>query len=156
MNPLCENRLLQTRRHFLGRSATGIGTAALASLLNQNIFSLASGTSSTRGVTPTHFAAKAKRVIYLFQSGAPSQIDLFDHKPNLRNLQASELPGSVRMGQRLTAMTSTQDRFPIAAPKFKFAQHGRSGAWLSELLPHTAQVADDLCFIKSMHRGDQS
>src|SRR5208282_1880639 len=97
-----------------------------------------------------HFAASAKRVIYLFQSGAPSQIDLFDYKPQLTNMRGGELPDSVRRGQRLTGMTATQDRFPIAPSKYRFARHGRSGAWVSELLPHLAGVADDLCFIKSM------
>jgi hypothetical protein len=90
-------------------------------------------------------------VIYLFQSGAPSQMDLFDYKPGLKNAQGTELPESVRKGQRLTTMTSTQASFPIAASKFAFAQHGQSGAWLSELLPHTSRVADELCFVKSMH-----
>jgi hypothetical protein len=153
MNPLLENRLLQTRRQFFGRSAVGIGAAALGSLLNEDLFSSPAAAASVSGVLPDlpHFAPKAKRVIYLFQSGAPSQMDLFDYKPKLHDLHATELPGSVRMGQRLTAMTSTQDRFPIAASRFKFAQHGASGPWLSELLPHTARVADDLCFIKSMH-----
>jgi hypothetical protein len=153
MNPLFESRLVQTRRHFLGRSAVGLGAAALASLLNEDLFSSPASTAPS-GVVPAglpHFRPKAKRVIYLFQSGAPSQIDLFDYKPKLHGLHATELPGSVRMGQRLTGMTATQDRFPIAPSRFKFAQHGASGAWLSELLPHTARVADDLCFIKSMH-----
>ncbi|MDZ4367834.1 MAG: DUF1501 domain-containing protein, partial [Afipia sp.] len=98
-----------------------------------------------------HFAAKAKRVIYLFQSGAPSQLDLFDHKPQLVARHGTDLPDSIRQGQRLTGMTATQDHFPIAPSKFRFAQHGRSGAWLSELLPHTARIADELCFIKTMH-----
>ncbi len=153
MNPLFERSLLQTRRQFFGRSAAGIGAAALGTLLNEELFGSPSSTAPT-GSAPIgqpHFPPKAKRVIYLFQSGAPSQMDLFDYKPKLHDLQATELPGSVRLGQRLTAMTATQDRFPIAASRFKFAQHGASGAWLSELLPHTARVADDLCFIKSMH-----
>ncbi len=94
---------------------------------------------------------RAKRIIYLFQSGAPSQIDLFDYKPGLENLRGRELPDSIRQGQRLTGMTSTQASFPIAPSKFKFAQRGASGAWVSDLLPETAKIADDLCFIKSMH-----
>jgi hypothetical protein len=98
-----------------------------------------------------HFAAKAKRIIYLFQSGAPSQLDLFDYKPRLAELRASELPDSVRMGQRLTGMTATQASFPVAPSKFKFGQVGQSGAWVSELLPYTAGIADQLCFVKSMH-----
>ncbi len=98
-----------------------------------------------------HFAPKAKRVIYLFQSGAPSQLDLFDYKPQLAKTHGTDLPDSIRNGQRLTAMTAGQTSFPVAQSIFKFAQHGQSGAWLSELLPHTAKIADDLCFIKSMH-----
>src|SRR5687768_841918 len=98
-----------------------------------------------------HFKPRAKRVIYLFQSGAPSQMDLFDHKPKLDELRGTELPDSIRMGQRLTGMTSKQASFPTAPSRFKFTQHGTGGAWLSELLPHTARVADELCFVKSVH-----
>jgi hypothetical protein len=98
-----------------------------------------------------HFAPKAKRVIYLFQSGAPSQMDLFDYKPRLTDMRGVDLPDSVRRGQRLTGMTATQERFPIAPSMYRFARHGRSGAWISELMPHLATVADDLCFVKSMH-----
>src|SRR5262245_57708449 len=151
MNPLLENHLLLTRRHFFGRSATGIGVVALASLLTEDLF--AAHTAEVTGGLPglPHFQPKAKRVIYLFQSGAPSQMDLFDYKPRLKDLRASELPASIRMGQRLTGMTSTQASFPIAPSKFRFARHGASGAWLSELLPHTAKVVDDVCFLKSMY-----
>ena len=98
-----------------------------------------------------HFAPKAKRVIYLFQFGGPSQIDMFDPKPVLSKLQATELPASIRMGQRLTTMTAGQTSFPVASSLFKFAQHGQSGTSVSDLLPHTAGIADDLCFIRSMH-----
>src|SRR5262249_43696619 len=98
-----------------------------------------------------HFKPKARRVIYLFQSGAPSQMDLFDHKPKLKDLRGKELPDSIRRGQRLTGMTATQDSFPIAPSLFRYAQHGQSDAWVSELMPHTARIADELCFIKSMH-----
>jgi hypothetical protein len=98
-----------------------------------------------------HFAPRAKRVIYLFQSGAPSQMDLFDYKPRLRDLGGTELPDSIRQGQRLTGMTATQESFPVAPSMFAFARHGRAGAWVSELMPHTAHVVDDVCFIKSMH-----
>ncbi|HEV3257604.1 MAG TPA: DUF1501 domain-containing protein [Gemmataceae bacterium] len=153
MDPLSEQRLLLTRRHFFGRTATGIGVAALASLLSGRPSSAAQhGNESAGGPRGLpHFPAKARRVIYLFQSGAPSQMDLFDYKPRLRALPASELPDSVRMGQRLTGMTATQASFPIAPSRFRFARHGQSGAWLSELLPHTAKVADELCFIRSMY-----
>jgi hypothetical protein len=130
-------RVPVSRRGFLGRT---VGLAALSSLLNGEA---ASG--------ETHFKPTAKRVIYLFQSGAPSQLDLFDHKPKLKDLFAKELPDSIRRGQRLTGMTSRQESFPVAPTKYKFAQHGKSGAWLSELLPHTAKVADNLTFIKSIH-----
>ena len=133
-----------TRRHFFGRSATGVGAAALASLLQRD--------AAASPASPlSHFAAKAKRVIWLFQSGAPSQIDLFDHKPRLAEFHKQELPASIRMGQRLTGMTSGQANFPVAASKFKFAQHGQSGIWLSEMLPHTAKIADEMCLIRSMH-----
>ncbi len=139
------------RRTFLRRSGGGLGLAALASLLNEDAHGMSTGLTSTGGIPGLpHFAPKAKRVIYLFQSGAPSQMDLFDYKPNLSKLRGTELPDSVRNGQRLTGMTSGQKSFPIASTAFQFAQHGKSGAWLSELLPHTATVADQLCFIKSM------
>ncbi len=134
------------RRQFLGRSAVGLG--ALATLLNSGT---ARAASAGGGPDLPHFAPKAKRVIYLFQSGAPSQMDLFDPKPGLADLRGTELPDSIRRGQRLTGMTSTQASFPVAPTRFKFAQHGESGAWLSELLPHTAKIADRLSFVKSLH-----
>ena len=130
----------------------GIGTAALATLLERRSARRPHDAGAAQALSDLpHFAPKAKRVIYLFQSGGPSQMDLFDYKPRLNDLRGTELPASIRMGQRLTGMTSTQATFPVAPPMFKFAQHGQSGAWVSELLPHTAKVADDLCFIKSMH-----
>ena len=133
-----------TRRHFFGRSAYGLGAIALSKLLGDEL---------PRGGLPglPHFAPKAKRVIYLFQSGAPSQIELFDYKPKLQQLRGTDLPDSVRQGQRLTAMTATQSSFPIVPSTFSFRQRGQSGAWVSELLPHTAEIADKLCFVKSMH-----
>jgi hypothetical protein len=142
------NELLTTRRHFFGTSGLGLGTFALATLLDQKRVPAATTTGALPGLP--HFAPKAKRVIYLFQSGAPSQIDLFDYKPRLSEWHKTELPDSIRRGQRLTGMTSGQTSFPIAASKYSFAQHGESGAWVSELLPHTARIADRLCFIKSM------
>jgi hypothetical protein len=123
---------MTTRRDFLK-------TAALASLLKAD------------ESTPLAFAPTAKRVIYLFQSGAPSQIDLFDYKPALEALRAKELPDSIRQGQRLTGMTATQTSFPVAPSLFKFAQYGQSRAWVSELMPHTAKIVDSLCFVKSMN-----
>ena len=147
MHRSLESQQLFTRRHFFGRAATGIGVAALASLLND---SLSANEHETASRLP-HFKPKAKRVIYLFQSGAPSQMDLFDHKPNLEKLRGTELPNSIRQGQRLTGMTATQANFPVAPSKFRFARHGQSEKWLSELLPHTAKIVDDLCFVTSMH-----
>ncbi len=134
-----------SRRQFLGRSATGFGTAALASLLNPQLLAAPGALSSLQ------FPAKAKRVIYLFMSGGPSHIDLFDYKPKLADFNNTELPGSIRMGQRITGMTAGQKAFPCAAPIFKFAQHGQSGTWVSELLPHTAKIVDDITLIKSMN-----
>jgi hypothetical protein len=158
MDPRLDHQLLLTRRYFFGRAATGIGTMALASLLNPRLLPGAEDRRAEDRRAPgagvngfPNFAAKAKRVIYLFQSGAPSQMDLFDYKPKLAGLRGTELPDSVRQGQRLTGMTATQASFPIAPSKYRFAQHGRSGAWLSELLPYTARVADELAFIRSMH-----
>ena len=153
MDPLLEQRLVQNRRHFFGRA--GLGAVALASLLGEGRSPANEATSgeSTGGGLPglPHFPAKAKRVIYLFQSGAPSQLDLFDDKPRLHDHRGTELPDSIRKGQRLTGMTSTQASFPVAPSRFRFARHGQSGASVSELLPHTARVVDELCIIKSMH-----
>jgi hypothetical protein len=148
-HPLEDHPLLSTRRQFFGRA--GLGAIALASLANGDAF--AEAATNANGGLPglPHFAPKARRVIYLFQSGAPSQLDLFDYKPQLAKRHGTDLPDSIRQGQRLTGMTATQDHFPIAPSKFRFSQHGRSGAWLSELLPHTARVADELCFIKTLY-----
>src|SRR6185295_6830349 len=121
-----------TRRHWLSFSSMGIGGAALSSLLAGDAEARTGGLSGI-----PHFAPKAKRVIYLFQHGAPSQLDLFDHKPNLQALRGTDLPESVRMGQRLTGMTAYQTKFPTASSIFRFSQHGQGGAWLSELLPYT-------------------
>ena len=138
MTPL-SNEL--NRRTFLKTSAHGFGALGLGSLLAKDDGILIG----------THHKPKAKRIIYMFQSGAPSQMDLFDPKPNLGERFSEDLPDSIRMGQRITGMTSGQKTLPVAPSIFKFAQHGQSGAWLSELLPHTAKVVDDLCIIKSMH-----
>lgn len=148
MSPLEENMLQMTRRTFFSRFSFGIGTAALASLLSENGFAQM---PEGRPAGIPHFPPKAKRVIYLFQAGGPSQLDLFDHKPKLEAQRGQNMPDSIRMGQRLTGMTAHQASFPTAPSMFKFAQHGQSGATLSELLPHTAKIADQLCFIKSMH-----
>lgn len=139
---------LLSRRNF--GTQLGASAVALSSLLREDGFASEEPDPSGLPGIP-HFAPQAKRVIYLFQSGAPSQMDLFDHKPGLADRRGEELPDSIRQGQRLTGMTASQPSFPVAPTMFKFAQHGASGAWLSELLPHTARVADDLCFVKTVH-----
>lgn len=154
LDPLSEMQLQVNRRQFFGRSSTGIGVAALASLLNRDLLSKETTSDASRvGGLPgiPHFAPKAKRVIYLLQSGAPSQVDLLDHKPSLDKLHMSELPDSIRKGQRLTGMTAGQKKFPVVKSPWKFRQHGESGTWLSDLLPHMGNVADDICVINSMH-----
>jgi Protein of unknown function (DUF1501) len=145
-DPLAQFRLQQTRRHFFGQTARGIGTAALASLLSKDLLAKTGGLPDF-----PNFAPKAKRVIYLFQSGGPSQMETFDYKPRLVDFQGKDLPESVRGGQRLTGMSASQSSFPVVPSKFSFAQYGDSGAWVSELLPHTSKIADQLTFIKSMH-----
>ena len=142
MHPLVEFQQRLARRHFLRSSA--VGTAALTGLLETG------GIAADRPAGPPHFAPKAKRVIYLFQSGGPSQLELFDYKPKLAKRHGSELPDSIRQGQRLTGMTSGQKSFPVIAPKFKFSQRGQNGVWISELLPHTAKIIDDLCLVRSV------
>src|SRR5947209_1852897 len=141
MNQDRDYQLFLTRRQFFGRSATGIGVAALASILNPRLLC-----GTAEGAVPAaiahgvlgapNFAPKAKRVIYLFMSGGPSHIDLFDYKPALKKLHGTELPASIRMGQRVTGMTSGQSSFPCVAPMFDFHQYGKSGTWISELIPH--------------------
>lgn len=145
MDPRREYLLSLTRRHFFGLTSTGIGTAALSTLLA----SKGEAKSGLPGMP--HHPPTAKRVIFLHQSGGPSQLDLFDYKPQLQKRQGTELPDTVRMGQRITGMTSGQSSLPVASSIFKFAQQGKSGAWVSELIPHTAKVVDDLTIIRSMH-----
>ena len=149
MDPAREYQQLETRRHFLADAGYGIGSAALASLM----FPKLAGAVPTRsGGLPDvpHFAPKAKRAIYLFMAGAPSQIDTLDYKPKLDAMFDKDLPESVRKGQRLTTMTSGQKRFPLAPSKYKFTQHGQSGAWFSELLPNMAKMSDDLSIIRTV------
>src|SRR5439155_736281 len=148
MDPIRERQLFLTRRQLFGRTAVGIGTASLASLLNA-AESKPVAHPAQRGFP--NFAPKAKRIIYLHQSGAPSQMDLFDPKPQLGQRFAEDLPDSIRRGQRLTGMTSNQKSFPVAPSVFRFQQHGKSGAWLSELLPHLAMVVDEVAIIKSLY-----
>lgn len=146
---LLEHRLNINRRKFLSRLSLGIGSVALGSLLIPDLFS-GSGDEEMMMTGLPHFAPKAKRIIYLFQNGAPSQLDLFDYKPKLQEMFGEDLPASIRMGQRLTGMTANQERFPLAGSLFNFKQHGKAGAWFSELLPHTAGIADELCIVRSL------
>lgn len=142
----------QTRRHFFGRSARGVGAIALAHLLQGDLSASESAADGPVGLPGLpHFAPKAKRVIWLFQSGGPSQLETFDPKPELARLRGQDLPESVRKGQRLTTMTAHQTSFPMVESRFQFSQHGKSGAWISELLPHTASIADEISVVRSMH-----
>ena len=144
-----------SRRDFLTKTSLGLGALSLASFLQP--FEVLGQVNNRHLITDggalggPHFAPRVKRVIYLFQSGAPSQLDLFDPKPLLKKMNGEELPASVRGGQRLTGMTAGQNSFPLAGSVFDFKQHGQSGAWVSELMPHTAEIVDELCFIKSMY-----
>jgi hypothetical protein len=146
-----------TRRYFFAQGGNVLGAAALASLMGSHVLADgdAGGSAGSRdghpGAVPTHFPAKAKQVIYLHMVGGPSQLDLYDYKPVMREWFDKDLPESVRMGQRLTTMTSGQARFPIAPSKYKFEQCGRSGMWVTELLPYTRKMVDDMVFIRSMH-----
>ena len=151
-SPIAERAAHLTRRQFFGRTATGIGTAALASVLGPRALA-APGPGDRTGGLPgvPHFAPKAKRVIYLCMSGAPSQFEAFDWKPKLRDMFDQELPDSIRNGQRITTMTSGQSRFPIAPSKFDFARHGEAGTEVCETLPWTARMVDDLCVMRSVH-----
>jgi hypothetical protein len=139
-----------TRRQFLGRSTAGIGVMALASLLDRDLFA-ADPRATPGALRATHFAPKAKRVIYLFMSGAPSQIDLFDPKPVLKQRTGQELPASVRNGQRITGMTSGQSELLMVGASHEFRRSGQSGAEVSELLPHLGEIVDDVAIVRSMH-----
>lgn len=139
------------RRTFLSRTSVGIGSLALGSLLVPELFSGKNQEDESLPSGVAHFAPKAKRVIYLFQSGAPSQLELFDYKPLLNKMQGEELPDSVRNGQRLTGMTAFQKSLPLMGSFSGFHQHGQSGAWLGDLLPFTSKIVDDICIIRSMH-----
>jgi hypothetical protein len=147
---ILEHGLGMNRRKFLSRMSLGIGSVALGSLLIPDLFGAKSDEEMLLAGLP-NFAPKAKRIIYLFQNGAPSQLDLFDYKPKLIEMFGQDLPASIRMGQRLTGMTADQKKFPLAGTAFKFNQYGEAKAWISELLPYTSKVVDDLCFVKSMH-----
>lgn len=140
------------RRQFLTKTSLGLGAMALGSLLGIDKLQAAPGITSGGGLSGLpHYMPKAKRVVYLFQSGGPSQFETFDYKPKLTDMFGQDLPSSVRGGQRLTGMSANQSSLPIAPSMYKFDQYGESRAWVSELMPHTAEMVDDLCFIKSMH-----
>ena len=151
MDAMAEHFQRMTRRRFFSQSGSVAALAALSSLLADDKMAAASDSPVKGFARLPHFAPRAKRVIYLCQSGAPSQMDLFDHKPETHQLFGEELPEEIRKGQRLTTMTSEQDSFPVVPSMFRFAQHGESGAWVSELLPHIASVVDKVCFVRSMH-----
>lgn len=148
---ILDNGLSMNRRKFLSRASLGLGSAALGSLLIPDLFS--GGTPSEDAIMDAlpHFAPKAKRVIYLFQNGAPSQLESFDYKPLLNKNFGQELPSSIRGDQRLTGMTAGQTSFPLVGSYYKFNQYGESRAWISTLFPHTASIVDDICIVKSMH-----
>ena len=153
MNPLDEFNTLNTRRHFLNTGARGLGALAAASLMNPGLLQggLAPSTAGGGTLGRLHFAPKAKRVIYLFFSGGPSHIDMYDYHPAMRKNHGIELPDSIRNGQRLTGMTSGQKSFPCVAPMFDFSRCGQHGTWVSELLPNIAKIVDDIALVKSVH-----
>ncbi|MES2828444.1 MAG: DUF1501 domain-containing protein [Bacteroidota bacterium] len=145
-----EHGLNFNRRRFLSKLSLGLGSVALGSLMIPDLFTSAMDESALTPGIPD-FAPKAKRVIYLFQNGAPSQLETFDYKPKLREMMGQELPASIRGGQRLTGMTANQTSFPLVGSFYDFKQYGESRAWISDLFPHTAKVVDDICIIRSMH-----
>lgn len=147
-----EGGLNENRRKFLSKASLGLGSLALGSLLVPDLFSgnPSLDTDKLMANIP-HFAPKAKRVIYLFQNGAPSQLESFDYKPELNKRMGEELPDSIRQGQRLTGMTAGQSSFPMVGSHHGFKQYGQEGAWISDLFPHTAKIVDDICIVRSMH-----
>ena len=152
MTPDTHSPQTDTRRHFFGKTASGVGAIALAHLLGRDLSASETEKAAAGGLPGLpHFAPKAKRVIWLFQSGGPSQLETFDPKPGLAKLRGQDLPESIRKGQRLTTMTSGQSSFPLVESAFGFQQHGESGAWISDLFPHTAKIADDISIVRSMH-----
>ena len=158
-NPdLKEVKMHLDRRAFLTKTSMGLGAMALGSLLGgnklyggSNTKTVTSAETTSAAVAFPNYLPKAKRIVYLFQSGGPSQIDMFDYKPALDSQFGKDLPDSVRKGQRLTGMSADQASLPVTPSLFKFKQYGECRAWVSELMPHTAEMVDDICFIKSMH-----
>src|SRR5437870_606059 len=153
MHPLLEHAQHLPRRQFFGSTGLRLGGTALALLAGRPASATAAEPTRIHPPLPglPHFAPKAKAVIYLHMNGGPSQLDTFDYKPGLAAFFDKELPGSVRMGQRITTMTSGQARFPVAPSKFRFARAGKCGTWISELLPHTAKIVDDIALVKTVH-----
>ena len=144
----------QTRRQMIGLGARGLGALGAASLLNPSILQAASSQTNnqfTGTLLAPHFKPTAKRVIYLFLSGGPSHIDMYDYHPKMREIHGTELPDSIRNGQRITGMTSGQKSFPCVAPMFEFSRHGQNGSWFSEIIPNIASLADDITLVKSVH-----
>src|SRR4026207_468518 len=148
MNSFADFQRLETRRQFFARGNNALGYAAVASLLGPAMKLWGENAPHVSAALP-HFPAKVKNVIYLHMVGGPSQMDLFDHKPVMSEWYDKDLPDSIRMGQRLTTMTSGQKRFPIAPSKFKFAQHSNNGMWVSELLPWMSKMVDQVAFVRS-------
>ncbi len=152
LHPIDEYRVQLTRRNFFGKMAQGIGTLALGSLLGSEVMGAARSTGpGTVGLNLPHFAPKAKRIIYLFQNGAPSHVDLFDYKPLLKRWHGTQIPDELVNGVRFSTMIGSQTERPIISEISNFAQHGQSGAWVSDFMPETAKIADELCFVKSMY-----
>ena len=150
-NEFDKYRLNVSRRRFLAGASMGLGSVALGSLLVPGLFNGNKDSELALPVGLPQFAPKAKRVIYLFQNGAPSQLESFDYKPLLNKMAGQDLPASIRMGQRLTGMTSSQDKFPLVGSHFKFNQYGKSGAWVSELFPNIGGISDEICIVKTIH-----
>lgn len=142
------------RRHFLSKTSLGLGAAALASLINPMMLFSRKPDPFSGALDAPHVIPKAKRIIFLFQSGGPSQLDLFDYKPKLSEMEGKDLPDSIMGMQRLTGMTANQSGYPMAGSRFKFKRHGKSGAWVSDLLPYTADIADELCFLKTVYTSE--
>jgi hypothetical protein len=150
-NEFVKSRLNVNRRYFLGKAAVGLGGMALGSLLMPDLFGGGGTDEAGLPLGLPHFAPKAKRIIYMFQNGAPSQLESFDYKPMLKKMEGQDLPESVRKGQRLTGMTAGQANFPLVASAIPFKQYGQAGAWISDLFPNIAKIADDICIVRSMN-----
>ena len=152
MHPFLQNQASITRRQFFGKSALGIGSLGLGSLLNSKLFATPQVPTASSGVPGLpHFSPRIKRVIYLFQNGAPSHVDLFDYKPRLRDWHGRQIPDELIAGKRFSTMTGEQVLRPVLSEITNFKQHGQSGAWVSDFMPRTAAIADELCFVKSMY-----